>query len=112
MQDRRSAEGRPWHGNRAEQRILKQVRVIPFSRILKPAKVTSLLRIQKELRVAPYGYENLGRHRLKTLVKRRIQQDVRSRNFEARNGKLESNIFVMNEREQCRVHKGQEECWQ
>ena len=32
-------------------------------------------------------------HRLKTTVKRSIEQDLRSRNFEARNGRVESNIF-------------------
>ena len=37
---------------------------------------------------------------------------MRSRNFEARSGRIESNILVKNQREQRRVHKGQGECWQ
>ena len=37
---------------------------------------------------------------------------MRSRNFEAKSGRIESNILVNNQREQRRVHKGQGECWQ
>ena len=37
---------------------------------------------------------------------------MRSRNFEARNGRVESNKLVKNQRKQRRVHKGQGECWQ
>ena len=39
-------------------------------------------------------------HRLKTMVKRSFDQDLRSRNFEARNGRIEPNILVRNQREQ------------
>ena len=51
-------------------------------------------------------------HRLKTNVKRSIEQDLKSRNLEARNGRIESNILIKNQREQRRVHKGQGDCWQ
>ena len=54
----------------------------------------------------------LDHHRLKTIVKRRIKHNLRSRNFEAKSGRIESNILVNNQREQRRVHKGQRECWQ
>ena len=47
-------------------------------------------------------------HRMKTMVKRSIEQNLRSRNLGARNGRIESNILVKNQREQRRVHKGQE----
>ena len=50
-------------------------------------------------------------HRLKTNVKRSIEQDLKSRNLEARNGRIESNILIKNQREQRRVHKGQGDCW-
>ena len=33
-------------------------------------------------------------HRLKTMVKRSIEQDLRTRNSEARNGKIESNMLI------------------
>ena len=35
-------------------------------------------------------------HRLKTMVKRSIEQDLRNRNFEARNGNYETNAVVKN----------------
>ena len=54
----------------------------------------------------------LDYHMLKTMVKRSIEHELRSRNFEARNGRIESNILVKNQRAQRRVHKGQGECWQ
>ena len=46
-------------------------------------------------------------HRLMTRVKRGIEQNLRSRNLEARYGKIESNILVKSRRKQRRVHKGQ-----
>ena len=51
-------------------------------------------------------------HRLKTMVKRSIEQDLRTRNFEARNGRIESNMLVKNHREQRHVLEGQGDCWQ
>ena len=36
-------------------------------------------------------------HRLKTVVKRSIEQDMRNRNFEARNGNYERNAVVKNQ---------------
>ena len=45
-------------------------------------------------------------HRLKTMVKRSIEQNLRSRNSEARNGRIESGVSVKNQREQRRVQKG------
>ena len=50
-------------------------------------------------------------HRLKTMVKRGIEHEFRSRNFESRNRRIESNILVKNQREGRRTHKGQEDCW-
>ena len=54
----------------------------------------------------------LDYHRLKTMVKKSIEHELGSRNFEARNGRIESNILVKNQRGRRRVHKGQGECWQ
>ena len=50
--------------------------------------------------------------KLKTMVKRCIEQNLRSQNFEAGDGRIASGILVKNQREQRRVHKGQGECWQ
>ena len=50
--------------------------------------------------------------RLKTTVKRSIERNLRSWNFDARNGRHESGILVKNQREQRRVLRGPGECWQ
>ena len=51
-------------------------------------------------------------HRLKTMVKRSIEQDIRNKNFGARNGNYEKNVVVKNQgTKQC----GQRilgDCWQ
>ena len=52
----------------------------------------------------------LDHHRLKTIVKTCLEQNLRSRNFEARIGRIELNLLVKNQKEQRRVHKGQGEC--
>ena len=39
----------------------------------------------------------LDYHRLKTFVKRSIEQDIRNKNFGARNGNYERNAVVMNQ---------------
>ena len=46
-----------------------------------------------------------GHNRLKTMVKRSIEQELRSRKLAARNGRIESNILVKNQKGQRRVHK-------
>ena len=51
-------------------------------------------------------------YRLKTMAKRSTEQDLRTRNFEARNGRIESHMLVKNQREQRHVLKGQGDCWQ
>ena len=43
---------------------------------------------------------------------RRVEQDLKTRNFEARNGRIDSNMLVKSQREQRRVHKRQGESWQ
>ena len=44
-------------------------------------------------------------HRLKTIVKRSIEQDIRSKNFGARNGNFEKNAVVKNQGTKQRVHR-------
>ena len=45
------------------------------------------------------------------MVKRSIEQNRRSRNFDARNERIESGAEVKNQREQRRVQRGPRECW-
>ena len=54
----------------------------------------------------------LDYHKLKTMVKRSIDQNLRSRNFEARNGRSEPGAVVKNPRGHRGVERGSGECWQ
>ena len=51
-------------------------------------------------------------HRLKTIVKRSIVQDLRNRNFGARNGNYEKNAVVKNQETKQRVQRILGDCWQ
>ena len=51
-------------------------------------------------------------HRLKTMVKRSIEQDVRNRNFGARNGNFETSAVVKNHRMKQREQRILGDCWQ
>ena len=51
-------------------------------------------------------------HRLKTMVKRSIEQDIRNKNFGARNGNYERNAVVKNQGTQQRVQRILGDCWQ
>ena len=51
-------------------------------------------------------------HRLKTMVKRSIEQNLRIKNFEARNGNYESNAVVKNQGTKQREQRSLGLCWQ
>ena len=51
-------------------------------------------------------------HRLKTMVKRSIEQDLRNRNFGARNGNYERNAVVKNQGTKQRGQRILGNCWQ
>ena len=51
-------------------------------------------------------------HRLKTMVKRSIEQDIRNKNFEARNGNYERNAVVKNQGTEQRGKRTLGDCWQ
>ena len=51
-------------------------------------------------------------HRLKTMVKRSIEQDLRNRNFEERNGNYERNAVVKNQGTKQRGQRTLRDCWQ
>ena len=51
-------------------------------------------------------------HRLKTMLKRSIEQDFRNRNFGARNGNYEKNAVVKNQGTKQRVQRILGDCWQ
>ena len=51
-------------------------------------------------------------HRLKTMVKRSIEQDIRNKNFGIRNGNYEKNAVVKNQGTKQRVQRILGDCWQ
>ena len=51
-------------------------------------------------------------HRLKTMVKRSIEQNLRMKSFEARNGNFETNAVVKNPRMKQREQRSLGDCWQ
>ena len=51
-------------------------------------------------------------HRLKTMVKRSIEQNLRIKNFEARNGNFETSAVVKNQRAKQRERRSLGDCWQ
>ena len=50
-------------------------------------------------------------HRLKTMVNRSIEQDIRNKNFGARNGNYEKNAVVNNPRMKQREQRSPGDCW-
>ena len=51
-------------------------------------------------------------HRLKTMVKRSLEQNLRMKNFEARNGNFETSAVVKNQRAKRREERSLGDCWQ
>ena len=51
-------------------------------------------------------------HRLKAMVKRSIEQEIRNKNFGARNGNFEKNAVVKNQGTKQRVQRILGDCWQ
>ena len=51
-------------------------------------------------------------HRLKTMVKRCIEQEIRKKNFGARSGNFEKNAVVKNQGTKQRVQRILGDCWQ
>ena len=51
-------------------------------------------------------------HRLKTMAKRSIEQEIRNKNFGARNGNYERNAVVKNQGIKQRVQRILGDCWQ
>ena len=51
-------------------------------------------------------------HRLKTMVKRSIEQEIRNKNFGNRNGNFEKNAVAKNQGTKHRVQRILGDCWQ
>ena len=51
-------------------------------------------------------------HRLKTMVKRSIEQEIRNKNFAIRNGNFETSAVVKNQGTKQREQRSLGDCWQ
>ena len=79
-------------------------------RIRESEKLKTVLELYDlEMHQKKIGPDN---HRLKTMVKRSTEQDLRSRNFGARNGNFEKNAVVKNQGTKQRVQRILGDCWQ
>ena len=79
-------------------------------RIREPEKLKSVL----ELYDLEIHQKKLGPayHRLKTMVKRSIEQEIRNKNFGNRIGNFEKNAVVKNQRTKQRAQRTLGDCWQ
>ena len=73
----------------------------------KPKTVLELYDLEIHQKKAGLDY-----HRLKTMVKRSIERDIRINNFEARNGNYERNAVVKNQGTKQRGQRTVGDCWQ
>ena len=79
-------------------------------RIRESEKLKTVLELYKmEIHQKKAGLDN---HRLKTMVKRSIEQILRIKNFEASNGKYERNAVVRNQETKQREQRTPGDCWQ
>ena len=73
----------------------------------KPKTVLELYNMEIHQKKAGLDY-----HRLKTMVKRSIEQEIRNKNFEARNRSYERNGVVKNQGTKQREQRSLGDCWQ
>ena len=79
-------------------------------RILESEKINTVLELYNmEIHQKKAGPDY---HRLKTVVKRSIEQNLRIKNFEGRNGNFEKNAVVKNQGTKQRVQRILGDCWQ
>ena len=85
-------------------------RICQKLRIRESEKLKTVLELyKKEIHQKKAEPDN---HRLKTMVKRSIEQDLRMKNFEARNGNFETSAVVKNQRVKQREQRSLGDCWQ
>ena len=77
-------------------------------------KTTEKLKTVLELYDLQIHQKKIGpdHHRLKTIVKRSIEQEIRNKNFVARSGHFEKNAVVKNQGTKQRVQRILGDCWQ
>ena len=79
-------------------------------RIRKPGKLKTVLKLYNmEIHQKKMGPDY---DRLKTMVKRSIEQEIRNKNFGARSGNFERNAAVKNQGTKHRVQRILGDCWQ
>ena len=83
---------------------LYKLRIREFEKLKTVLELYDLETHQKNL--------ELHYHRLKTMVKRSIEQEIRNKNFGSRNGNFEKNAVVKNQETTQRVQRILGDCWQ
>ena len=79
-------------------------------RIRESEKLKTVLELYNmEIHQKKAGLDN---HRLKIMVKRSIEQNLRMKNFEARNGNFETSAVIKNQRVKQREQRSLGDCWQ
>ena len=79
-------------------------------RIRESEKIKTVLELYDlETHQKKFGPEN---HRLKAMVKRSIEQEIRNKNFGTRSGNFEKNAVVKNQGTKQRVQRILGDCWQ
>ena len=80
------------------------------SRTQESEKLKTLLELYNmEIHQKKVGLEY---HRLKAMVKRSIEQEIRNKNFVRRNGNFEKNAVVKNQGAKQRAQRTLGDCWQ
>ena len=99
--------------------ILLSMTKIPHDDILEGLhklriRVSEKLKTEKELYDLEIHQKKLepDYHRLKTMVKRSIEQEIRNKNFGSRNGNFKKNAVVKYQRTKQRVQRILGDCWQ
>ena len=94
--------------------ILLSMTKIPHDDILEGLYKLRIRESEKLKTVLEIHQKKLGPdyHRLKTMVKRSIEQEIRNKNFGSRNGNFEKNAVVKNQGAKQRVQRILGDCWQ
>ena len=79
-------------------------------RIRESEKLRTVLELYDlDIHQKKFGFDN---YRLKTMVKRSIEQEIRNKNFGARSGNFEKNAMVKNQGTKQRIQRILGDCWQ
>ena len=95
------------HNSQFKRRVsLEEQKAQKEDRFLRGRQIAYLIYDQFRVKLGP------DYHRLKTMVQRSIEQEIRNKNFGARSGNFEKNAVVKNQGTKQRVQRILGDCWQ